>query len=113
MRSGTLRQRCTFQSETDTPDGQGGNTRSWKTIATVWGAYEPQLGREAIAQGRLQGSNIGNLWVRYSDLIATQVKLSSRVVVDGQVHQIRSIIQPDQNRRMLQMVIERGVAPHA
>lgn len=112
MEAGKLRKRCTFQAETDTADGQGGNTRTWKTVATVWGAYEPQLGREAIAQGRLQGTSMGTLWVRYSDLIATQVKLSSRVVVDGQVHQIRSIIQPDQNRRMLQMVVERGVAPH-
>ena len=113
MDAGKLRKRCTFDAEVDTADGQGGNMRTWKTICTVWGAYEPQLGREAIAQGRLQGTNMGNLWVRYSDLITSLIGLSSRVIIDGQVHQIRSIIQPDQNRRMYQIVVERGVAPHA
>jgi len=112
MRAGLMRRRVEFDAETLTPDGQGGNVRTWKPICTVWGQYTQISGNERIRQGRLQSEDMANLRVRYSDLVYSQVKTASRALVGGEVHNIRSITQPDQKRRMFDIVLERGVAPH-
>ena len=47
-----LRQRVLLESPTDTPDGLGGYTRSWSSVATVWAQVTPSQGSEhVIAQG--------------------------------------------------------------
>lgn len=43
---GQLRHRVQIQAPTDTRDAFGGNTRTWATIATVWGSVEPLEGDE-------------------------------------------------------------------
>jgi hypothetical protein len=55
-------------------------------------------------------SNLATLRVRYSCDLAT-LTTQSQAIIDGVQHQIRSIIQPDQKKRMLEMVVERGTAP--
>jgi SPP1 family predicted phage head-tail adaptor len=107
-----MNRRVRFDAEVETADGGGGSTRSWTSIATVWGEYMPERGRERIEAGHLEASNVGILNVRYSSLLAAMVLSSSRVMIDGVAHQIRSIINPDQRKHRLEMVVERGVAPH-
>lgn len=112
MRIGKFRKRVRFEAETKTSDGAGGNTRSWVTIATVWCEYAPERGTERMERGHLEAVNNGILRVRYSDDIAGIVLQSSRAVIEGAIHQIVSIIDPDGRKRMLEMVIALGVAPH-
>lgn len=108
-RAGTLNKRVTFQSETRTPDGGGGFTREWILVATVWGGFVPERGSERLEAGRLEGSLSGVLRVRSSSTTRT-VKVADRVIIDGVPHQIRSIANPDQRNRMLDILVERGVA---
>ena len=47
-----LRQRVLLESPTDTPDGLGGYSRAWSSVATVWAQVTPSQGSEhVIAQG--------------------------------------------------------------
>jgi len=46
MQSGKLRKRVQIQAATDVRDAHGGLTRTWATIATVYGSVEPLQGRE-------------------------------------------------------------------
>jgi len=38
---GNLNQRCAIQQPVRTPDGTGGATESWSTLALVWAKLEP------------------------------------------------------------------------
>lgn len=53
-----LRQRVLIEAPTDTPDGLGGYTRAWSSVATVWAQVTASQGDERfIAQGvRAQAS---------------------------------------------------------
>lgn len=39
--AGLLRSRVTLQSKTETSDGQGGTTKAWADVATVWARVVP------------------------------------------------------------------------
>ncbi|MEP2103090.1 MAG: phage head closure protein [Parasphingorhabdus sp.] len=48
MRIGNMRERVTLERETRTPNGQGGWTRGWQAVATVFAEIEGQSGNEAM-----------------------------------------------------------------
>lgn len=111
MRAGRLRARVEFQTERRVEDAGGGASQgTWHTVLAARGEYIPERGREAIAAGHLEGSNLAVLRVRYSRALA-EITTQARCLVNGEAHQIRSIIDPDQKQRMLEMVVERRVAP--
>lgn len=113
MDIGSLRMRCRFETLQETPDGQGGFERAWVKLDEVWGRYAPERGREQVSQGRIQASAMALLTIRWARHIAYAVTESTRVIVDDVPHNIRSIANPDQRRKALEIVVERGVAPHA
>lgn len=41
LRAGQLRTPLIVQRRTETPDGQGGSTFTWATLATVWARWVP------------------------------------------------------------------------
>ena len=42
---GQLRTQLTLEQPVETPDGQGGFTLTWTTLATLWALVEPLGGR--------------------------------------------------------------------
>lgn len=109
MPIGRARKRARFEEKVRTPDGAGGNAVAWSEIATVWAWLAPERGRERLDGGRLE-SNVGAV-LQVRSLSATRsVVPENRVVIDGVVWNVRSITNPDQHDRWLEMVIERGVA---
>ena len=111
MKIGRLRNRIRFDAEVKTADGAGGNTVTWTAIATVWGEYVLERGKELIAHGHVAPNNLGLVRVRYSSDIAGIVMGNSRVWFDGAPHNIRSITDPDSRKRTLEIVVELVVAP--
>lgn len=107
--AGRLNRRVTFQAEVQTPDGGGGYVLAWSSFLTVWGGFQPERGREALAAGRLQSAASGVLTVRVSSDTET-ITTDHRVLIDGEPYQVRSIGQPDQSRKFYEMVVEKGVA---
>lgn len=108
-RAGTLNKRVTFQRRVVTDDGGGGHSREWSNLVEVWGGFSPERGSERLEAGRLQGSLFGVLRVRSSATTRT-VTVDDRVMIDGVAHQIRSVANTDQRNRMLDILVERGVA---
>ena len=109
MGIGQFNNRVTFESRTVADDGAGGGSVSWTTALVVWGYLAPERGRETLAAGRLQSATMGVLRIR-SSAAALLIDPSYRVTIDGAAYQIRTITNPDQRNRFLEMVVEKGVA---
>lgn len=105
MRAGSLNKRATFQRFTETADGAGGVTVAWSDFATVWAQYSPERAREKIQQGRIADNQAGALRVR-SSTTTRQVDPTFRVMLDGVLYNIRSVVNPDQHNDMLEFAIE-------
>ena len=108
-RIGSLNERVAFREEVDTPDGGGGNARSWVTRFTVRGRLKPVTAREQVRVGKLEASAASVLTVRKSSDTAT-VDESWSVLIGAIEYNVRSIINPDERGRFLEMIVERGVA---
>ena len=108
MRAGRLRDRVIFQRETETADNAGGYASSWADYLTVWASFMPERGQERIETDRVNASFSGKLHIRSSSE-SRAVTESDRVSINGELYNIRSISNPDQRNRMLEMVVERGV----
>lgn len=106
MRSGRLRTRIRFERPVQKTDDLGNAYDGWEALFERWGDLLLQRGREALEAGRLESSNLGTLQIRWS-AEAAALDESHRAVIDGRHWQIRSIIDPDQRRRTLEMVVER------
>lgn len=109
MRAGTLNKRVVFEVQQRAGDGGGGGIVTWTEFVTVWGGYSPQRGRERLEAGRLEGASSGVLRVRSSP-DTRQVTTAYRVKIDDIPFNIRSIANPDQRNREIEMLVEMGVA---
>ncbi len=110
--AGALNKRVTFQEESKTPDGMGGNAVGWANVLTVWGEFVPERGAERVEAGRLNEAAMGILRIR-SSAASRVIGPSHRVLIPispGNIvaHQVRSIADPD--NQFLEIVVERGVA---
>lgn len=112
IKAGKLNKRVTFQREQLAPDGIGGNALTWSPIAGLAGIpcrFIPERGRERLEAGRIEAAAAGILVVRSSEGTRGLTE-KDRAVFDGVPHNIKSITNPDQRGRDLELVVERGVA---
>jgi SPP1 family predicted phage head-tail adaptor len=113
MQSGDLRERIGFYARVSLDDGAGnvkagyGPNPEFILSANV----KPKLGGEGVLAGRLTGTNLLNITVRYSSK-STQVTPDWRAKDErsGVIYNIRSIVDPTQKRQWLELLCERGVA---
>lgn len=107
MAAGPMRARVVFERAATAPDGAGGRSVSWGALWACRGKFTPERGRERLAAGRVEASLAGVLRIR-SCVIARDVSEADRVLIDDEVFQIRSISNPDQRNKYLEMSVERG-----
>ena len=62
--TGRLRERVRIERETRTPDGGGGFTVSWLTVAVRWAAVEPLKGLERLQAMQLEASTLYRVTLR-------------------------------------------------
>ncbi|WWT39532.1 head-tail adaptor [Microcystis phage Mae-JY02] len=106
---GQLDQRVTLQRYAETPDGGGGATRTWASLAqtpTVWAHVKPRLGSERMEEGRMNAAAFATFTIRYRDDI-TEL---DRIVWKGEAWNIRRIMRVSQRNQYLEVDAERGVA---
>tara|TARA_Y100000815_G_scaffold228067_1_gene216877 strand:- start:305 stop:646 length:342 start_codon:yes stop_codon:yes gene_type:complete len=110
--AGQLRDRVSFYRLTEADDGYGNVHSGWADdpFLTVWGAFQPERGRERLEAGRMESAVAGVLTVR-SSADARAVTPADKVAVKGEDYAIRSITNPDRRNRFLEILVERGVAP--
>ena len=109
---GALRDRATFQAETQVPDGGGGHQLGWADVAgctNIPANFAPERGRERLSGDRLQVALGGVLRVRSSSETRV-ITERHRVSISGTVYNIRSVANPDRRGRYLEMTVERADA---
>ena len=72
---GELRHRLVIEQPETTPDGAGGNTETWITLAEVWGAVEPLSGSERVEAGRIAGRHMHDITIRYRGDVARNMRI--------------------------------------
>lgn len=95
MRAGQLDQRVTLQSRGSGVNAFGEPNGSWSTVATVWGAVQPLLGREFLEGRQAEGELTTRIRIRYR----TDVTPTMRAVHGAVTYDIVSVMSPDTDRR--------------
>jgi SPP1 family predicted phage head-tail adaptor len=105
MQAGKLSERVTLQSKQVARNGIGEEVVTWADIATVWAQVEPLRGREFFAASQMQTSVDVRMRIRYG----VNVGPEDRALWRGQPHDIVSVIEPNAERTMLELMCVSGV----
>jgi SPP1 family predicted phage head-tail adaptor len=107
--AGRLRERVVIQRATTGDDGYGNTVTGWVTHLTVWADVRETLGKERVDAGLVEASATATVRVRAS--AATRgLTAADRMVARGWTWNIRSIVPVGNDRAMLDLLVERGVA---
>jgi SPP1 family predicted phage head-tail adaptor len=99
---GALRARLTIETPVERPDGAGGLTRSWSTLATAFAAIEPLSGEERLLADRLEE----RVTHRVSLRAGPALKAGLRFRRGARVLMIRSVYDPDERGTRLLCLCE-------
>lgn len=88
--------RVSLQVVTQTPDGQGGYTEAWVTVANVWADIVPVSGYERMEAMKLESPLSHKVTLRYYPGITTK----HRILWEGRVLQIKEVINKDEQNVM-------------
>lgn len=74
MKIGDMRNRLALERETSTPDGMGGQTVTWLTVATVWAAIWPLKTVERMAAMKIEGELTHRIRIRYRENVTGSMR---------------------------------------
>ncbi len=94
---GWLSHRVSVESGASAPDGAGGETVLWDTLATLWAHIAPTDATETIVAGHLSGIVTHLVTVRFRDDLAGGM----RIVFRGRTFRVLAVHDPDESRRYL------------
>ncbi len=99
MQAGKLRERITIQNEVIARDSFGAENNSWRTVATVWGSVRPGAAGERFisAADQMQATITHTIRIRYR----AGLDPKQRLIVDGKLLGIQSVVDPDGRKRDL------------
>ena len=108
MRAGKLRKRVAVQTLTTSQDGYGEPVETWATVDTVWAELTPAVRatRESFAGMSEQRSAHTTFECRIR-FIAGLDPYTTRLLHDGVVYEVESIMDPDGRTRELLMLCYR------
>ena len=109
MTAGRLRDRITIQRATTGDDGYGNTVTGWSDLMTVWADVRETPGKEAVDAGRVEASHTATIRIRASSA-SRGVTEADRAMVRGRVWNIRSVAEVGNDRAMLDLLCEVGVA---
>jgi len=100
MEAGKLRHRVALKSKSVTRDTYGGEIITWVTTATVWAAVEPLTGREWLDARQVAAEVTTRIRIRYRSGVVPEMQ----AVYGAHIYNILAVIQPEENRRELQLM---------
>lgn len=104
--AGKLKNRIELQQLVIVEDGAGGNTRTWKTIQSVWAMLRQTGGGERLQNDRLTATANFKATIRYR----AGISAVNRIVFQGKAYQIRSVDNIEFANKYLELTLENGVA---
>jgi SPP1 family predicted phage head-tail adaptor len=99
---GWLRHRVTIEVATGTGDEAGGESRTFATFAAVWARIEPVKADEKTIAAHLAGVVTHRATLRWRDDLTASMRIAYR----GRHFRIRTIHDPDESRRYLELGCE-------
>jgi SPP1 family predicted phage head-tail adaptor len=109
MSAGNLRDRITIQRATTGDDGYGNTVTGWADLLTVWADVRETMGKERVDAGRVEASRTATIRVRASSATRALTE-ADRVIARGRPWNIRSVAEVGNDREMLDLLCEVGVA---
>lgn len=100
MKAGQLDQRVTVERYTSTEDELGQPIEAWAPLFTCWAAVEPLTGREYLAAQAAVSEVTAKIRMRFRPWMTSQ----DRVVHNGTVYQIQSVIDVRSENRELHLM---------
>lgn len=112
MPAGELRERVSFQKRGATSDIYGNTqTGDFEEQFVVAARIRPRLGGEQVMAARLAGTQPVTITVRWSAQTKTIApEWRARDARTGTIYNIRSIVNPDEKHRYIDVLAEAGVA---
>lgn len=101
-----LRHRLTLQQPSLTSDGVGGYLRSWEEVAELWSEISPISGNESFEHGQTMSSRRYRIVLRHRG----DIHPAMRLVFEGRVFNIRTIINRMEKDQLIEILAEEGVA---
>ena len=105
LRAGRLRHRLKLQYKTETRTSTGDVVVVWTTDSNIWGAIEPQTGREFVAASQTQNETPVKILIRYHATIAD----TWRVINDGLAYSILAVMNTDSRDHTMELMCSQGV----
>lgn len=106
MRAGTLNRRVRIERRIEVDDDTGDPVPSWVLFADVWGALEPQRGRELVTESELVTEYIGRIRIRYLPGVTAKM----RAVVSSVHYNIEAIIDLLDRHEEMHLLVSYGIA---
>lgn len=100
--AGALRRRLALEAAIATPDGVGGETQAYQTIASLWAQVEWRAGGERWRRGRPEQIATHRITLRWRD----GVEAGQRLRDGPRLFDIRAVADPDGGRRRLVCLVQ-------
>lgn len=94
MKAGDLNRQITIQQKTKVKDGDGYETETWVTLATLWTQVITTGGREFYAAQKLNAETSAVFKVRYTE----KVNARQRIKYGNRIFEILNVADPDGKR---------------
>ena len=98
----TLNQRCTIEQPVRTPDGAGGATQSWSTLAVVWARLEPLTATDRVAAVALQSTARHKLTLRRLASAAAGM----RAAIGSRFFAIKGVLDEGPRATLMTLLVE-------
>ncbi len=87
-------------------DQAGGYSTSWQVLAAVWGwvRHVGSISSDSYGNNASVGGQRFRLVIRYR----SDVTADMRILIDGKIYRILSVVDPDHGQHTLELIIEKG-----
>ena len=113
MRAGRLRHRVALQQLTETRGSMGGITKSFNTVATVWGAIEPVSGKEYLATDQTQNETMVRIVIRHYGNIDETWRALDTGDSPQTAYSIHAVLNTNKTDREMVLMCSQGVKENA
>lgn len=106
VRAGDFNRRITIQQHSSsTPDGFGQASQTWSDLLSCWARIEPLSGRELVL-AQAQNAEVTHL---VEIFYRPTVTAAMRVVYQGRIFNVLSVIDPDMAHVSLELLCSEGL----
>lgn len=98
MNRGKYHHQITFQTATETSDGQGGATTAFTTLATQWASVIPLSGERLIRMQQIVQGNWYQIETNYRADLAATIKLGNPILFNSRSLYVKSFADVEEGQ---------------